>query len=91
VIEVFSTDGMLRDSNLVVLEDDKNFFPAYEGAVIIRSEIVEKHPELLEIFNKLVGLLTDEVMRDLNYMVNVKGVSPSDVAEDFLKSNNLIK
>ncbi|MDR2569351.1 MAG: hypothetical protein LBD23_03505 [Oscillospiraceae bacterium] len=90
VMEVFSTDGMLRDSNLVVLEDDKEFFPAYEGTIIIRSEIAEKHPELTEIFNKLSGLLTDEVMRDLNYTVNVKGESPSDVAENFLRSNNLI-
>jgi glycine betaine/choline ABC-type transport system substrate-binding protein len=90
VIEVFSTDGMLIESNLVVLEDDKNFFPAYEGVIIIRGETVEKHPELLEALGRLAGLLTDDVVRDLNYMVDVMGEAPKDVAESFLKMNNLI-
>ncbi|MDR2532551.1 MAG: glycine/betaine ABC transporter substrate-binding protein [Oscillospiraceae bacterium] len=91
VIEVFSTDGMLNESNLVVLEDDKQFFPPYQGMVIIRDETAEKHPELLEILGKLAGLLTDEVMQELNYMVNVAGEPPKDVAEDFLRASNLIK
>ncbi|MDR2558742.1 MAG: hypothetical protein LBC86_04250 [Oscillospiraceae bacterium] len=91
VLEVYSTDGMLLESNLVVLEDDKQFFPPYHGAIIIRDETAEKYPELLEILDKLVGLLTDEVMRDLNYMVNVNGDYPRDVAENFLRMNDLIK
>jgi glycine betaine/choline ABC-type transport system substrate-binding protein len=90
VIEVFSTDGMLPGSNLVVLEDDKNFFPAYEGVVIIRGETAEKHPELLAVLGLLVGLLTDDVMRNLNYQVNILGEYPKDTAERFLRENHLI-
>ncbi|MDR2600314.1 MAG: hypothetical protein LBC73_08565 [Oscillospiraceae bacterium] len=90
VIEVFATDGMLLDSGLVVLEDDKQFFPAYDGVVIIRKETAQKHPELLVELDKLVGLLTDETMRGLNYLVNVMGEYPKDVAEEFLKKNDLI-
>ncbi|MDR2547637.1 MAG: hypothetical protein LBC96_09090 [Lachnospiraceae bacterium] len=91
VLEVYATDGMLSEYNLVVLEDDKTFFPAYEGIIIIRDDAVQKHPELLEVICVLTNLLDDAVMRDLNYRVDISGESPKSVAEDFLRTNGLIK
>ena len=88
ITEAFSTDALLMEHDLVVLEDDKNFFPPYHGVVIMREEIAEKHPQLLEIFGRLEGILTDEVMRNLNHRVDVRGESPKDVAESFLMENN---
>jgi len=90
VIEAFSTDGMLMEYNLVVLDDNKQFFPPYQAAPVIRGEIAEKHPEIIEIINKLTGILTDNVMRSLNHKVDVLGETPRDVAEEFLRSFNLI-
>jgi len=91
VIEAFSTDGMLLEYSLVVLEDDKQFFPPYHAVPIIRDEIAQKHPEIVDVINKLVGIMTDEVMRNLNFKVDVLGLSPRDVAEEFLKEMNLIR
>ena len=76
---------------LVVLDDDKQFFPAYQGAIIIRNELAEKHPGLVELLNKLEGILTDEIMRDLNYRVDVLGENPRTAAAEFLRNSNLIK
>ena len=90
VAEVFATDGQIKEYDLVVLEDDKNFFPPYHGVIVIRNEIVERHPELLEVLGKLEGILTDEIMRGMNFRVEVLGESPRDVAEEFLQSNGLI-
>ena len=90
VVVVFSTDGMLLNFDLVVLEDDKAFFPPYQGAIIIRDETVEAHPELLNILQMLAGTLTDETMRNLNYRVDVLGELPRNVAEDFLRTNKFI-
>lgn len=91
VSEVFATDALIMEYDLVVLEDDLQFFPPYHGVVLIRNEIAEKHPELLEILGRLEGLLTDEIMRDLNFRVVVMGESPELVAETFLRENNLIR
>jgi osmoprotectant transport system permease protein len=91
VIMVFSTEGLLYEYQLITLEDDKNFFPAYDGVIIIRGEIADKHPELLEVLGRLAGLLTDEVMRDLNHKVDMMGEYAKDVAESFLRTNNLIR
>jgi len=90
VIEIHSTEGMLAVHDVVVLEDDKNVFPPYYGVVIIRNELAEEHPELIELLDKLSGTLTDDIVRELNYRVDVLGESPRDVAEAFLRDNNLI-
>jgi len=90
VAEIFTTDGFLIEYDVVVLEDDKNFFPPYHGAIVVRNEILDKHPELLDVLNLLVGKLPDEVMRNLNYRVDVNNESPREVAESFLKDNDLI-
>lgn len=91
VTEAYSTDGMLLEYDLVVLEDDKSFFPPYVAAPIIREETAEKYPELLPLLDKLTNTLTDETMRDLNYKVDVLKENPKDVALAFLKSNSLVK
>ena len=91
VTEAFSTDGSLMAHNLIVLEDDKDFFPPYEGVVVIRGEIAEKHPGLLDVLNKLSGIISDETMRYLNYRVDILEENPIDVATSFLKDNGLIR
>jgi len=90
VSEVFTTDGHLFLQDIIILEDDKNYFLPYQGAIIIRNELSEKFPELPVLLNKLSGMLTDDVMRGLNYRVDVHNESPKDVAMYFLTRNNLI-
>ena len=91
VTEAFSTDGMLMEYDLVVLEDDKNFFPPYHAAPVIRAETAQKYPELVAILDKLTGILSNEAMRDLNYKVDVLKENPKEVALEFLKANGLIE
>jgi glycine betaine/choline ABC-type transport system substrate-binding protein len=91
VTEAFSTDGMLVAHDLAVLEDDKNFFPPYEAAILIHNNTADKHPELLDILMSLSGAFTDDIMRGLNYKAEVLGESPQDVAEEFLRENGFIR
>ncbi|SFR68888.1 ABC transporter permease/substrate-binding protein [Anaeromicropila populeti] len=91
VIDAFSTDGLLREFNLSVLEDDKKFFPPYYAAPLIREDTLEEYPELESVINKLAAALDDETMRELNYKVDSLKEAPAQVAEDFLKEKGLIK
>jgi osmoprotectant transport system permease protein len=90
VTEVFSTDGVVFNYDLVVLDDDKKFFPPYEGVIIIRDKIASRHPELIGVLDKLIGALSDETMQKLNYKVDALNEEPEEVAEGFLKSKGLI-
>jgi osmoprotectant transport system substrate-binding protein len=83
--EVFTTDGRIKALDLVVLEDDRTFFPAYNVAPVIREELVDAHPEVEELFGPVAEELTDEVLLDLNARVDVDGETPTEVAEAWLQ------
>ena len=90
VTDAFSTDGQILQYNLKILEDDKNFFPPYYAAPIIRNKTLEKHPELEGVLNSLAGMIDDEAMTQLNYQIDVENKEVADVAKGFLKSKGLI-
>jgi glycine betaine/choline ABC-type transport system substrate-binding protein len=90
VINSFSTDGLLKEYNMKVLTDDKNFFPSYQAATVVRGETLQKYPELEEVFDKLSGKITDDEMIEMNYQVEKKNRDPKKVAEEFLKEKGLI-
>ena len=91
---VYTTDGMNKKVGLVILEDDKNFFPEYNTALLVRDDIFETYsevaPNLEEVLNKLGGEFTNEIMTDLTYKVDVEGQSEEDVSRDFLVEKGLI-
>lgn len=90
IIDAFSTDGLLKKFDLVTLKDDKKFFPPYYAVPLIRKDTLDKFPELEEVVNSLAGVLTEEVMIELNYQVDEKQKQPEAVAREFLKKNGLI-
>src|SRR5699024_4239136 len=85
LLDAYSTDSELRRYNLTVLEDDLELFPPYQGAPLLRSETLEKYPELEEILNQLSGKITDDQMREMNYQVAVEGKSAVEIAQEFLE------
>lgn len=91
VINAFSTDGLLKEYEMKVLKDDKNFFPSYKAATIVRKETLQKYPELEGVLDKMTGLILDEDMIEMNLRVEKNGEDPKDVAEEFLKKKGLKK
>ncbi|OCA83283.1 ABC transporter permease [Bacillus sp. FJAT-27225] len=91
VIDAFSTDGLIDEFDLKVLEDDKNFFPPYYAVPVVKEETLEKFPELEDAINLLAGKLTDETMRELNNKVDTDKQSPSKVARDYLIKEGFIR
>jgi osmoprotectant transport system permease protein len=90
VIDAFSTDGLLKKYDLTVLKDDKHFFPPYYAIPVIRSEVLEKYPEIAPLVEEVGELITDDAMIELNYEVDELKKDPKDVALEFLQKNKLI-
>lgn len=90
VVDAFSTDGLLKKFDLTVLEDDKKFFPPYYAVPLVKSEVLEKYPEIVPIIEEVGDLIDNDVMSDLNYQVDELKKDPQDVAIEFLKANSLI-
>ena len=90
VTDAFSTDGPIKQYNLKVLEDDKNFFPPYYVAPIVRKDTLAKHPEVEAVLNTLAGRIDEETMTGLNYRIDVEGDDIAVVAKEFLTSQGLL-
>ena len=90
VTVVYATDGLNRKVGLKILEDDKSFFPDYNGAFLVRQDVLEQHPELEGILNQLAGRIPTEQMAELTYQVDVLGRTVDDVAREFLVDQGLL-
>ena len=88
---VYATDGLNRKAGLKILEDDQGFFPDYNGAFLVRKEILQEYPKLESILNQLAGSISTGQMAELTYQVDVVGRSVDDVASEFLSNINLLK
>lgn len=88
--EVFTTDGRIEALDLTVLEDDKDYFPAYNAAVNVNTETLEKFPEIADVFAPITDAITNDVMRELNGQVDVEGREPADVAFDWMVEEGFI-
>lgn len=91
---VYTTDGLNKKAGLVVLADDRNFFPEYNDALLVRNDLFDRYkdiaPNLEEALNSLGGAFTNEIMTNLTYEVDVNGRTPEDVARQFLQDKGLI-
>lgn len=94
VMVVYATDGLNRKANLKILKDDRAFFPEYNGALLVRTDLFERFkeaaPNLEQVLNQLGGILTNEDMVNLTYEVDVNGKTAPAVAEQFLKEKGLL-
>jgi osmoprotectant transport system permease protein len=79
-----STDGLIDALGLVVLEDDKHYFPPYDAVPLVRNAVVARHPEVREALRELGGKITEEQMRRMNYAVDGEHKEVKDVVREFL-------
>ena len=79
-----ATDAQIARLNVVVLRDDKRYFPPYQCAVVVRDETLARFPALRSALDELSGSLNDEAMRKLNYAVDGQHRSVRDVAKEWL-------
>lgn len=91
VIDIYSTDSQVIEYDLKILEDDKQLFPPYQAAPLMREETIEKYPEVREALEKLAGKITTDQMTQMNYAVDVEGKAANQVAREFLIKEGLIE
>ena len=90
VIDAFSTDGKIPANHLVLLKDDKHLFPPYYAVPIIRDSVLQAHPELKGVLNKLAGKIDDTEMQKLNEAVDINHQKAMDVARQWLTQQGLL-
>ncbi|MFF7893528.1 glycine betaine ABC transporter substrate-binding protein [Streptomyces sp. NPDC007907] len=89
--EVFTTDGRIKSMNLVVMDDDKKFFPNYNAAPMINAKTLKEWPAIAEVLNPVTAKLDNSVAQTLNAKVDVDGEDPHQVALDWMVREGFVK
>jgi osmoprotectant transport system substrate-binding protein len=84
-----STDGLLAARDLVVLDDDKDYFPPYEAVPVVREDTLARHPELRAALLELAGKISNAEMQKMNYAADGEHRDISEVAREFLNAKRL--
>lgn len=90
VIDGYSTDGLIARYDLVVLADDRQFFPPYEAAALVSKRLVADAPRAIAALTELSDRLDENTMRQLNRRVEVDQTPVSVVARDALTALGLV-
>jgi osmoprotectant transport system permease protein len=89
VIDGYSTDGFIARYDLVVLTDDRRFFPPYQAAALAGARLT-RHPEAILALTELSGRLDEATMRALNRRIEVDGEPAAVVAADALREMGVV-
>jgi osmoprotectant transport system permease protein len=87
VIDVYSTDAMIRRGDLVLLKDDASFFPRYDAVWLYRLDTASRYPELSAAMRRVEGTVSEAAMQSLNDEVEAGRKTESQAAAAFLKEH----
>jgi osmoprotectant transport system permease protein len=91
IIDGYSTDGLLAKYDLVVLDDDRHFFPPYEAAAMLGANVQREVPAAALALSALSGKLDVVTMRKLNRRIEVDNEPIPDVARDALAQLGIVQ
>ncbi|WP_343209501.1 glycine betaine ABC transporter substrate-binding protein [Anaerolentibacter hominis] len=83
VAPAYTTEGQLVQPEFTLLVDDKQLWPPYNLAPVVRQNVLDEYPEIEDLLNKVSALLTTENVTALNAKVDVEKQEADEVAEEF--------
>lgn len=86
VASAFTTDGEIATDALVVLEDDRHFWSAYNVAPVVRGAALAARPAIARVLDAVSPKITDSAARAMNAAVEERQEDPADVAAEFLRA-----
>ena len=84
-----STDGPIRALGLVVLADDRHYFPPYDAVPLFRDDSLRRHPEIQAAMDHLAGRVTAQEMQTMNDQVDAQNRDVADVVRAYRKAKGL--
>lgn len=83
----YTTEGQLSQTDkFVLLEDDKQVWPPYNLAPVVRDNVLEQAPDIADVLNKVSAALDTPTITALNAKVDVDKEEYEDVAKEFYDS-----
>ena len=90
VIVGSATDGLIQAHDLVVLEDDRHYFPPYDAVPLVREDTLARYPTVRTALGDLAGKISEQDMRRLNYAIDGEHRDLKQVVSEFLRGKRLL-
>lgn len=84
VIDVYTTDAKIARFDLVVLADDRRYFPPYEAVLVYRADLAMREPAFAKVLERLRGSIDAKAMQRLNARVDLDGLTAAAAAAEHL-------
>ena len=84
VIDIYSTDAKIDKYGLVVLDDDRHYFPRYDAVLFYRADLPQRLPKTWQALARLEGTIDDATMRRMNAAAELEGKSFASIAAGFV-------
>ncbi len=84
IVSANSTDAQLTEPRFTMLQDDKHAFPPYSACFVVRKPLLDQQPNVGLVLTMLSNHIGDETMRNMNKKVEVQHQPITQVAKDFL-------
>jgi osmoprotectant transport system substrate-binding protein len=88
---VYSTDGAIAITGLVVLDDPAHVELAYQPAAVFREEALQRYPAVRAPIEAAFRPLTVDMLRRLNARTQIDGEDAAKVAADYLRAEGLVR
>ncbi|OOM80888.1 glycine betaine ABC transporter substrate-binding protein [Clostridium sp. BL-8] len=81
-----TTEGQLTKPEFTLLEDDKHVWPPYNLAPVVKKSLLDAHPDIADILNKVSATLDTKTVTKLNAEVDVDKKEYEEVAKAYYDS-----
>ena len=84
VMDIYTTDAKIDHLGLLVLEDDRQYFPRYDAVLLYRQDLPQKHPAAWAALQPLAGRISEAGMIHMNAQAELQGQGFAAIAQQFL-------
>lgn len=88
VMDIYTTDAKIEHLGLLVLQDDKAYFPRYDALVLYRLDVPKKFPQAWAALRKLQGRIDEHAMIAMNAKAELQGEKFDAIAREFVAGRN---
>jgi osmoprotectant transport system permease protein len=91
VIDIYSTDAKIGKYQMLVLDDDGQYFPRYDAVLLHKADLAQRAPKTFAALTTLEGRINEGAMRNMNAAAELDKKSFAAVASDFLSGTQSAK
>lgn len=90
VMDIYTTDAKIEHLGLVVLQDDRQYFPRYDAVLLYRQDLPQRQPAAWAALQTLQGRIDEAAMIRMNAQAELHSQPFDAIARQFLAQGSSV-